>query len=106
MSVPSPESSSSQLLHWEQAPSTGQGRKTSSHEESKSYHVPNTTTHRDTQRNLCYWSSELSEVHHTWPGKGKVFYLQQLGESSHRPHSDHTDPSAGNPQEDLQGYLI
>lgn len=105
MSIPFPESSSSQLLHWEQPPSIGQGRKMSSHEESKSYHVHNTTTQRDTHRNLCYWSSELSEVHHTWPGKGKVFYLQLLGESRHRPHNDHTSISMES-QEDLQGYFI
>lgn len=105
MSVPSPESSSSQLLHWEQPPSTGQGRKTSSHEDSKSYHVPNTTTQRDTHRNLCYWSLELSGVHHTWAGKGKVFYLQLLAESCHQPHNDHRSLNRGS-QEDLQGYFI
>lgn len=99
MSHPLDGSSSSQVLQWEQPPSTGQGRKMSSHEES--YHIPNTTTQRD----LCYWSSELSELHHTWPGKGKVFYLQLLGESSHQPHSDHRCISRGS-RENLQGYFI
>lgn len=36
--------------------------------------------------------------------KGMVFYLQLLGESSHRPHNDHRSISRGS-QEDLQGYF-
>lgn len=96
MSVPSPESSSSQLLHWEQPPSTGQGRKTSSCEESKSYHIPNTTTQRDTQRNLCYWSSELNE---RAPGQAREWcFICNCWVRAATDPTMTTDPSAGDPK--------
>lgn len=82
MSVPSPEPSSSHCCTGSRHPALDREEKRPAMKRANPPTYP-TPPHRGTHRNLCYWSSELSEVHHPWPDNGKVFSLQLLGDSSH-----------------------